>query len=494
MELTDRQKVAHLLRRFSFGASAIEMQRYEGLSPEQVADKLINFGKSQDVAHPFQFVFKPNKQEAEPGGYRFRLHWILQMLVSETPLREKLALFWHDHFAVNEEDVGHGISMHDYMVLLRKDPAGKFKDTLVRMTRSTAVMRQLNVVMLLKKRPNENFARELLELYTLGEGNYTEQDIKQISVALSGWAHIDLFWSYGKTNDERLRAMLVTESQSLFSIYAPDAHVDGKKKVLGKEVESADDVYDLLAAHPQTAKFICTKLWEFFGYAKPEKTVVERLAGKFRATDGDIAAVLMEMTKMPEFWSEKCVRRLVKNPVDYIVGICRAQGVRDKLLTMVEPGAKPDSPVKQEVVDQTGAVAYYLTETGMNLFFPPNVAGWDWGEGWINTNNLLRRQQFTGILTYYPKQENGKTEWYPGVPTLNVVNEIKKRQPQTPEGIVGALCMVYDVTLSPQQQEVVVQAVNKLGGVAALQNDRALAWMSTVCLKLLGSAPEFHMC
>lgn len=493
LELTDRQKVGHLLRRFGFGAGLPDMAEYEGLGPKKAMEKLLDFGdEGGDIGEPMQFAFK-TEGEAEPGGYRFRLWWMMQMVASKTPLREKLALFWHDHFACNEENVSHGLSMLDYMQKLRSRPHAPFRDILEKMTKSTAVMRELNVEMFSKAQPNENFARELLELYTLGEGHYTEKDIHEIARAMTGWAYMDVYWRLGANNDERLTAMRRFDTPALFYFYAPEAHIGGAKSVLGQQVDGFDEVLSLLAKHPQTAKYISTKLWEWFAYPNPEATVVERLAGRFLNSGGSIKDVLREITEIPEFWSEKCFRKQIKNPVDYAVSICRAQNAGATIREKYTIG-KFNEPAAQHIIDNMGALAYRFDLTGMNLFFPPSVAGWDWGTAWISTNTMLRRREFTGIYTYYPEEKDGKTEWLPDKSTLYVVEQVKARNPQDVDALTNAFLTVYDCPLSEDQHAVLRKHFEQSGGPDAWKNDRHMAWRYTLALQLLGSSPDFQMC
>lgn len=492
LALTDRQKVGHLLRRFGLGASLHEMEAYVPLGPKGAMEKLLDFGDGKDFGDPMRFAFRPN-EEAQPNAYQFRMHWIVQMLVTETPLREKLALFWHDHFAVLEEDVAHGLAVLDYMEKIRTNPAGPFREILKKMATSTAVMRQLNVEMVTKAKPNENFARELLELYTMGEGHYTEKDIYEVARAMTGWAYMDVYWRLGATNDERLRAMKSFDTPGIFYFYAPDAHIEGPKTVLGKTVESFDDVLDLLVGHPQTARYLCGKLWAFFAYPDPEEAVVERLATRFLATKGSIREVLVAMTELPEFWSERCYRQMVKTPVDYTISICRAQNLGAKIRE-VYPEGPFDEPAPQAFYDQLGGVAYRFSVCGMDLFNPPNVAGWDWGSAWISTNTMMRRREFTGVYTYYPVEKDGTTEWHPDTPTMTVVNEIRKRSPQDVDGLVNAFLTFYDCPLTAEKQAVLKLHFEKMGGIGALPNDRHFAWVCTTALQLLGSSPDFQLC
>jgi uncharacterized protein (DUF1800 family) len=493
--LTERQKIGHLLRRFGFGASVWEMAEFEPLGVKGTMDRLLDWNSAKDLGDPMQFAFKKD-EDAEPGGYRFRLWWVLQMVTTEHPLREKLALFWHDHFAVNEEDVSHGLAMLDYLERIRANPAGKFGDILNSLVKSPAVMRQLNVEMISRATPNENFARELMELYTLGEGNgYSEKDIKEVAKAITGWSHHDVFYRMGNTQSERLRYMRKFDTPAVFYIVAPEVNIPGTKTVMGTAVETGDDVLKMLSHHPQTARYICGKLWSWFGYENPEPKVIDRLVKRFMDTDGDIKLVLREMSEMEEFYSAKSYRSLVKNPIDYIVGICRAQNAGPRLAKDLVADRPFDEPVAQSMIDSCGAVMYFMSECGMNIFFPDSVAGWEWHDGWTSTNMLLRRRQFTGVLTWYPVEEAGKeTLYYPDEPIKNVINEIRKRDPQTVEALVNAFCMVYDCQLAPDQQQVLINHFDKHGGLNLIKDDRSFGWICTLALQLLGSVPEFQLC
>lgn len=492
-QLTDRQKVAHLLRRFGFGASTWEMEEYLPLGVRGTIDRLFDLGQSKDLGDPMRYAFKKD-EDAEPGGYRFRMHWALQMVTTKNPLREKLALFWHDHFAVNEENVSHGIAMLDYMERLRRNPAGKFIDILTTLGKSPAVMRELNVELFSRHKPNENYARELMELYTLGEGNgYTEADVKEVARALTGWGNIDLFWGLGETNNQRLEVMRRGQVSPVLFVNAPEVNIPGKKTVLGQSVENGDDVIALLAKHPQTAKTICEKLWGWFAGKNPSKQAISRLSKRFLDTDGDIGLVLREMAEMDEFYATH--RTLIKNPFDYVVGLCRAQNAGPRFLKELDAEAEFNQPMSEDVQSGCGEVIYWADQIGMGIFFPQTVAGWDWHEGWTSTNMLIRRKDFTGSKTWYPVEQTGKeTEWHPDLPVQYVLGQIRKRNPGDVDALVQAFCLIYDCPLAPEQQEVLREHFVKHGGMAIVENDRHFGWICTLALNLLGATPEYQLC
>lgn len=498
MSLTERQKVAHLLRRFGFGASVHEMEIYAPLGAEKAMDRLLDFDGATDWGHPLQYVFHKDK-EAELGSYRFKLHWINQMVVTDHPLRERLALFWHDHFAVVNDDVGSDLAVMFYIDELRRKPGAKFGEVLNKMAKSVAIMRQLNVNFFSRMQLNENFAREILELYTLGEGHYTEKDIKAVAQAMSGWGHLDVFYFLGKTNDERIRNMVASQTPAQLFIVAPAAHIPGDKMVVGKPVENGEDVVQMLAQHPQTARHLCGKLWEWFAGPRPSKAIIDRLAKRWQATDGDIKEVLREMSRMDEFYADSVVRKLVKNPLQYMVSICRAQNLGAVMKKTFPVNPKYDEPISEEVISVGGGINYWASESGMDILYPTNgVAGWDWHEGWISTNTLLRRRAFTGARTWYEvKNADGKgnSRWDPHDNVLYIVEEMRKRQPANPEAMAQIFCALYDCALSAEQSEILAKHFEKAGGLKAFESPdrRHIAWTCTTALNVLGSTPEFQL-
>ncbi|MCB0825731.1 MAG: DUF1800 family protein [Armatimonadetes bacterium] len=490
--LTDRQKVGHLLRRFGLGAGMPDMEIYAPLGPEKAMQKLVTFDSTPDLVDPMRFAYR-EEGDADPGPWRFRIQWMCEMIRTKNPLREKMAVFWHDHFAVRMADVENGLAILEYQKRLREDPIGKFRDILDRMVKSPGVMMQLNLELFSKARPNENFARELLELYTLGEGNYAEKDILEIAKALTGWGYVLAYWQLGSTNDERLNMMRKFDVKPIFSVYGEDAHIKGPKQVLGKTVDTLDDVLDMLAKHPQTARYVSTKLWEYFGYKNPERQVVDRLAKKFLDTDGSIKDVLVEMTKMSEFWSDKCVRGLIKNPIDFYISICRAQNSAGELEKRLDAKGAVDKPLTNDVWSPLGSLNYYLTNAGMEIYQPPSVAGWDWHEGWISANNMLRRQQYTGMFVYYKSQRDGKDVWLPDVGMKYILGEIRKRSADTLDGLINAFLTVYDCPLPEKKIEVLREHFKKHGMPQNVKNDESVAWAVNQGLKLLAGTPEFNL-
>jgi uncharacterized protein (DUF1800 family) len=470
------------------------MEECVPLGPEKTLEKLLSFGDKDLPVNVARWAWIPN-EDPQVGAWRFRNHWLLHMVASKEPLREKLALFWHSHFAASDEKVEDGAAMLDYMQGLRRNPGGKFYDILQTAAKSTALLKMLDVRVMAKWAPNENFARELLELYTLGVGNYSEKDIKEVARALTGWSFIQTL--YEDNAPMRSKVLRMARTNHTFSAYAfiPDWHDEGEKTVLGKKVKTGDDVLHLLADHPKTGEFVCRKLWEFFAYQNPEPSIVQRLAKVFLANEGDTKKVISEMVKVDEFWSPKCVRAQVKDPVQFLVGLNRFFNVGATLMARADLNGKDEDPVPSGANDPLGGLAYKLDVMRMNPLYPPGVEGWPIGKTWVTSDAMVRRSQWGPELQYKHVKNGDKDEWHPDEPLLWFVQQVRKRQPRDVQGLAFALCILLDVAFPEKGLEALVANLNKHGGSTFIENgdDRGLAWQLTVASGLIRSSPEFNL-
>ena len=491
--LDNRGKVAHLLRRFGLGASHWELDEYEKLGPQKAMEKLLDFGPEQpSKLHTLQWAFKEAKDEdAEPGTYRFVGQWLYDLITTEKPLREKLAVFWHDHFAVDDNKVEDGLACMHYMETVRRIGGGKFREVLGSMVKEPAFMKMLDVRMMSKGEPNENFARELLELYTLGVGHYTEDDIKEVARAMTGWTYFNTYYETQGKNDVKLRKMHTFEQPYTMFAWVPDAHDPKPKTVLGKKLDNAEEVLDLLAAHPRTAEFACHKIWRYFGGDYDSPSAVEKLAKVFTKTKGDTKAVLMELSKIPEFWDDACVRRKIKDPLQFTIGYVRAMGAKEAFDKLVPKETKYDDPIPKQVFDMVLGVHYWMGQQGQLLLYCPSVAGWEKGQAWITANNLLRRRQFNGIFTFY---QESKDKWKPDVCMRNVTAFLTARKPQVPRDLVDGLCAFYDCPLPEDSKASATAFVVKHGGMDIMKDETAFAWVMHETMGIVRLAPEFHLC
>jgi uncharacterized protein (DUF1800 family) len=372
----------HLLSRTSFGATPAEIRTIEPLDFTVAVDRLLS--KPRRLAttpapawanEPLSFIrqqrqaARENKKEkpASEGkkevnaaqrlvreqGLELRDWWVEEMLVTDQPLGEKMTLFWHNHFTSSQQQVQCAPALLAQNALFRREALGNFATLLKAVARDPAMLIYLDGVRNVSRQPNENFARELLELFTLGEGHYSEADIKNAARAFTGWS-ID-----------REDGRFVDRERQ---------HDEGEKTFLGHHGRfTGDDILAILLRHPRTAETIVEKLWREFVSLKPDKGEVTRLAAVFRGHAYEMKPLLRAMFLAPAFRDSANRGALIKSPVELIVGTVHMLGL--------------------PVPDRTPLVRM-MAGLGQSPFDPPNVKGWPGGESWITTSTLLLRQQF----------------------------------------------------------------------------------------------------
>jgi uncharacterized protein (DUF1800 family) len=275
------------------------------------------------------------------------------MLATPSPLTERLTLFWHNHFTSSLTKVRSPHLLFRQNALLRTEALGNFARMLHAMARDPAMVAYLDSNLNRREKPNENFARELLELFTLGEGHYSESDIKAAARAFTGW-------------------MLDRDSGRY--VFNSRAHDAGEKTFMGRTGGfGGDEILDILLANPRTAEFVTEKLWREFVSPQPDATEVERLAAVFRNARYEIRPLMQALLTSPAFWDPANRGELVKSPVELLVGTVRYFK------------ATPADPV---------TLARYGKRLGQDLFDPPNVKGWPGYTAWITTDTALVREQF----------------------------------------------------------------------------------------------------
>ena len=340
----DRVRVAHLLRRAGFGASEQELDEYGRLGFDAAVTRLVEYQSQPEV---------PDRVAPEDVG--LQVWWLDRMVHTGRPLQEKMTLFWHGHLTSGLRKVNDPNVMYAQNRFFRASALGAYGEILRGISRDGAMIRWLDLNTNRKASPNENYARELLELFTLGVGNYTEDDVREVARASTGWS---------ATPDGRF-------------VFNRGQHDGGRKTILGQTGPfDGDAVSDMLAGHPATARFMAAKLFRFFAYAGPEPGVVDRFADVYRQTGGSIKAVVEGIVRSPEFSSERAYRAQIKSPVELVVGALRGLGA--------------------EQVPAQAAQAMRLL--GQELFNPPNVAGWFGGRSWVNAATLLVRLNTVGAL------------------------------------------------------------------------------------------------
>jgi uncharacterized protein (DUF1800 family) len=284
--------------------------------------------------------------------------WWQKILNSKAPLREKMTLFWHDHFSTSVQKVKVVKLMVRQNEMFRRHALGNFRQLTHEVVKDPAMMLYLDTQRSGKEKPNENFAREVMELFTLGEGRYTEADIREAARAFTGY-RIDRKNGTGVQNQRQWDS--------------------GEKTILGRTGKfNGADVINLIFEQPAAAELLAKKLWEYFGAEDPPASAVQSLADTLRSANYDVGPVLREIFLSKQFYSAGVMRDQIKCPVQYL-----AQMLKQLEIHEVRPA--------------------YMTlaqqQLGQSLFAPPNVAGWDWGKAWINTNTLLTRYNIAGIVT-----------------------------------------------------------------------------------------------
>lgn len=365
-----RDEARHLLNRTVFGAPLRELVEFAHLSREQAIDRLLSSSRSAPIQAPpaLEFVSpaglknlsdeerKALMREEVRKGLAARAWWLQEMISAPTPadaLRERMTLFWHNHFVSSQQKVKSAQLMLQQNLLLRRHALGSFPEILYALSKDPAMIVYLDSASNRKGSPNENFAREVMELFTLGEGHYSEQDIKEAARAFTGWS---------------------VERESARFIWRAQAHDQGVKRVLGVAGDfDGDAVLDILLRQPATAEFIVAKLWREFVSPEPADQESRRIATIFRSSGYDIKTALRELLVSPAFWAKENRATLVKSPADLVVGTLRT-------LEIHVPDALP--------------FAFTMRNLGQDLFAPPNVRGWPGGEAWINSQTLLARKQF----------------------------------------------------------------------------------------------------
>ncbi len=364
----------HLLSRTGFAATPAEIDTFSRLTREQAVERLLAATDKPRVTPPPAWVTEPVTPASQvrtmsveerqawqrrnvARGLEMRGWWLQEMVATPSPLTEKMALFWHNHFVSSQQKVRQPQYLYRQNVLLREHALGSFGRFLHAIARDPAMVIYLDNASNRKGQPNENFAREVMELFTLGEGQYSERDIKEAARAFTGWS-ID-----GEKGEFLFRSL---------------AHDDGEKAVLGSIGNfDGDAVLDILLAQPQTAEFIVRKLWREFVSPEPDAVEVKRVANAFRDSRYDIRVALRALLNSDAFYAPKYRAALVKSPVDLVVGTLRQFQFTT---TDVQP------------------FALTVAQLGQNLFAPPNVKGWPGGEAWINSTTLLARKQFLDRL------------------------------------------------------------------------------------------------
>lgn len=377
MSLTNQLKNQHLMWRAGFGPAVEQLPDLSEYSPKQFFKALVKASDKKpeyiDVADDYlkglmmgiEEIGRQQKkdlsaeerkkvqQKNREGVRNLNMFWMHSMVNSAAQLREKMAFFWHGHFACRNVNVFYQQGLLD---VIRRNALGNFGTLLKEVSHSAAMLNFLNNQQNRKDHPNENFAREVMELFTMGRGNYSEKDIKEAARAFTGWT-----------------ANLKGEFQ-----FRRFQHDFGTKTVLGRTGNfDGDEVLDILLEEKQTAHYITKKIYRFFVNETPDEEKIKWLAERFYKNKYEISLLLEDIFTSDWFYDEKNVGSLIKSPVELIVGIQRML------------------PMKLENEE---ALMLLQRVLGQLLFYPPNVAGWPGGKNWIDSSSLMMRMRIPRLI------------------------------------------------------------------------------------------------
>ncbi|HEY5258300.1 MAG TPA: DUF1800 domain-containing protein [Candidatus Baltobacteraceae bacterium] len=403
----DERSAAHLLRRAGFGGAPNDIARVAAMQPADAVESLVRFPSTSGLPAPTD-LFDPIAyrqqlvQQARAGQGMFaggarltpdkrrelgkdvrqaerqsilalQRWWLDRMLATPAPLQEKMALYFHGHFT--SAAIQKGVSpemVFDQNQLFRQYALGNLRSLTRDISKDPAMLLYLDNAGSDAAHPNENYARELMELFTLGVDHYSETDVREAARAWTGW-----------TVDRRTGQAAFVASR----------HDNGSKTFLGRTGNfTGDDIVDIIFDQPQCATFFATSLLNYFVYNNPEPELVAAVAASLRKHDYEIAPVVSMLLRSNVFYSDRAYRALIKSPAEFVVGTYKSLGLAQ--------------------VDGIGLRA--MRAMGQILFYPPNVAGWPPGANWMTSQMLISRQNFVAALVNEPAV--GETAWVAALP------------------------------------------------------------------------------
>jgi uncharacterized protein (DUF1800 family) len=480
-------KNQHLWWRAGFGPPADQVKELSKQKPEALFHSILKASVKKpdyfDVADP---ALKEIIMDRQPPGSgkiaglrpeekqmirkqsvqditRLNLRWLDEMTQSPAQLREKMSLFWHGHFATKTVNI-----LYDQALLnvIREHALGNFRDLLFSVSKSASMIRFLNNNENKKGHPNENFARELMELFTIGRGHYTETDLKESARAFTGWG---------------------TNARGEFD-FRSRQHDDGIKTFFGKTGNlSGEDILDILLSQKQTAYFITKKIWRYFVNESVDEEKVNSLAAQFYKSNYDIGALMVTLFSSSWFYDPNNIGCQIKSPVVWMVGI------RRQLPMEIQ------NPAVQLVLERL---------LGQVLFSPPNVAGWPGGKHWIDSSSLMLRMQIPRVIFQSdailskPKDDddlmmgmrdqnpvsNIRKNKNPGAQLFQTKinwNEYLKNFDETPESAIYAA--IRDLLLQK------VNPMNENDMIRYIDESKRESRIQSITIRLMGT-PEYQLC
>ena len=463
--------MAHLMRRAGFGATREQLDVLEATGYEAAVEQLLNPGEETRMedylVRRFHPEFSSMMGPRAPGE-----NWLYRMATTSSPLQEKMALLWHGIFATGYAKVVHGKALSDQIRMFRQRGMGSFRDLLVGLAQDPAMIIWLDNQDNHKGAINENFGRELLELFTMGVGNYSEDDIKECARAFTGWtianreymelrSQRDSDWPYGRI--------------SWHFQFNPEDHDDDEKEFLGQRGRfNGEYVIDIICQQEATARFIARHLYSYFvadelpvpewPYNPPrDPEAIEQLVRAYFDSNYDISAVLRVLFNSGFFRSQDCWYTKVKSPVELVAGVLRLTGEFDR--------------PRREILDRYSQASFM----GQVLNDPPSVEGWHQGTDWLDTGTLVERVNFASQQIGDPAK--------PGVQAMIDRISADTDRIETPEGLINAcLDQIGAVTVDEKTLKILVDFVAQNAGVSDDGDRKRIA----EALQMVASTQEFQ--
>jgi uncharacterized protein (DUF1800 family) len=451
--LANDQQIAHLLRRAGFGAAPGEIATYSALGIEGAVDRLINFQQVPNTALD-QRLAAANFDLNTPQG--FLRWWLARMIYSAHPLEEKMTLFWHGLLTSSFRKVGgkRGFQFikqnNDF---LRQHIFARFDDILAGITIDPAMLIWLDGNNSRVGAPNENFAREEMELFSMGVGNYTQTDIEQSARALTGWRVSPLL---GK------------------AVFVPRQHDNGQKTFLGQTGNfDYKDIARIICAQAVTPKFLAARLWRFFAYQNPTDADIQPLIDAYHSNNHGVGAMVRALLTSSAFYSAQAYRARIKSPVEFVVGAFRNLGLGG--------------------IEQSRAVLGALEVMGQLPYNPPNVAGWpgdQFSGNWINTGAWMTRVNAVNMLVVYM---NNSPDF-----VRRLQSDMQQQKISTPDAFVDyVLTQLIDSQIDSARRQMLIDYVNNENGGGdglTLAGGKTLSGASVRGLYyLVMSMPEYQL-
>jgi hypothetical protein len=460
---SDREAMAHLLRRAGFGASADELDSYLAAGYEETVEALLNPSEEtakygcyadQDLVDRY-FTASMGARGPDWG----RPQWMWRLLTTTRPLQEKMALFWHGLFATAAKYPVPGSALLEQIEMFRRRGMGSFEELLRCLSRDPAMLFWLDNEANHKDSPNENYGRELLELFTMGVGNYTEADVKAAARAFTGWS---------------VGPMMPLMFLGTFpaSFHYDDADHDATDKTFLGHVGAfnGDDVIAIIVKQPATAHFISERLYRFFVADEPGESgraEIAKLGAVFRETDGDVRSLLRAIFMSDHFRSEQVRYRKVKSPVELMVGAARLTG----------RWSLPTNDVAELAND-----AHFM---GQSLLNPPSVEGWHEGEEWIDSAGLIERINCAATEIARPEA--------PGV--ARILERVGNAADQNPFALVDAcLEAMGSLKLSAKTRQVLAERLADTPLPPNHGNPQAVQEHTLELLRAIVSTADYQYC